>query len=94
VLYFTDGANDDKAETEALIREASNYGIYFQFIGIGDAGMPFLEKLDDLTGRSIDNCGFFRSVNMDRMSDQDLYSNMMKEFPSFVQEARRKGLIQ
>jgi len=94
VLYFTDGANDDKAATEELVREASKYGIYFQFIGIGDASMPFLEKLDDLSGRDIDNCGFFRASNIDRMSDQDLYANMMTEFPAFVAEARRKGLIQ
>ena len=94
VLYFTDGENDDKAATEELIREASKYGIYFQFVGIGTASMPFLEKLDDLTGREIDNCGFFRAANIDRMSDQDLYASMMTEFPAFVGEARRKGLIQ
>lgn len=93
VLYFTDGANDDREETEKVIREASNYGIYFQFIGIGNAPMPFLEKLDDLSGRSIDNCGFFRAKDIDRMSDQDLYNNMMKEFPAFVTEARTKGYI-
>jgi len=94
VLYFTDGENDDKAATEEVIREASKYGIYFQFVGIGTASMPFLDKLDDLTGREIDNCGFFRAYNLDSMSDQDLYSSMMTEFPSFVAEARRKGLIQ
>lgn len=93
VLYFTDGANDDKAQTEELIREASNYGVYFQFIGIGDASMPFLEKLDDLSGRTVDNCGFFRAKDIDTMSDTDLYTNMMKEFPLFVSEARTKGYI-
>lgn len=94
VLYFTDGENDDKAATEEVMREASKYGIYFQFIGIGTAGMPFLEKLDDLSGRDIDNAGFFRASNIDSMSDNDLYRNMMTEFPAFVSEARRKGLIQ
>lgn len=93
VLYFTDGANDDKKQTEELIIEASKYGIYFQFIGIGTADMPFLEKLDDLTGRQIDNCGFFRASNIDRMTDQDLYTNMMTEFPDFVKLARTKGYI-
>lgn len=93
VLYFTDGANDDKSETEEVIREASKYGIYFQFIGIGNASMPFLEKLDDLSGRNIDNCGFFRAKDIDGMSDQDLYNSMMKEFPAFVTEARSKGYI-
>ena len=94
VLYFTDGANDDREETEAVIREASKYGIYFQFIGIGDASMPFLDKLDDLSGRVIDNAGFFRASDLDRISDNDLYSKMMTEFPQFVQQARQKGMIQ
>lgn len=94
VLYFTDGENDDKAATEDLIREASHYGIFFQFIGIGTASMPFLEKLDDLSGRNIDNAGFFRAKDIDRMSDDDLYSQMMSEFPSFVTKARQKNLIQ
>ena len=94
VLYFTDGENDDKKETEELMREASNYGIFFQFVGIGNATMPFLEKLDDLSGRNIDNAGFFRAKDIDRMSDEDLYTNMMTEFPTFVTQARAKNLIQ
>lgn len=93
VLYFTDGANDDKVETESLIREASKYGIYFQFIGIGNADMPFLEKLDDLSGRELDNAGFFRAKDIDRMSDNELYGAMMTEFPVFVQQARGKSMI-
>lgn len=93
VLYFTDGANDDKSDTMELMREASKYGIYFQFIGIGTAGMPFLETLDNLTGREIDNAGFFRATNVDAMTDDELYQNMMLEFPKFVSEARTKGLI-
>jgi len=28
---------------------------------------------DNLTGRNIDNCGFFRSNNLDGTSDRDLY---------------------
>lgn len=93
VLYFTDGANDDPSETEAVIREASKYGIFFQFIGIGTASMPFLERLDNLSGRERDNAGFFRAKDIDAMTDENLYSAMMIEFPDFVSNCRTSGLI-
>lgn len=93
VLYFTDGDNDDKRETEAILREASNYGIFFQFIGVGDADMYFLEKVNGLSGTFIDNCGFFRVSDIDNITDEQLYSQMMMEFPQFIIKARSKNLI-
>lgn len=93
VLYFTDGANDDKRETEILLKEASNYGVFFQFVGIGNARFDFLQKLDDLDGRFIDNADFFQANDLDSISDDELYARLMTEFPSYVKEARAKGLI-
>lgn len=33
---------------------------FFKFIGIGKEEFPFLNKLDTLTGRLIDNAGFMK----------------------------------
>lgn len=93
VLYITDGDNSDPMETEKLIREASNYGIFFQFIGIGNASFSFLKKLDDLSGRLIDNANFAQFNDLDKVSDEELYSRLMEEFPSWIQGARRNNLI-
>lgn len=93
VLYFTDGANDDKRETEELLREASNHGIFFQFVGIGNARFDFLQKLDDLDGRFIDNADFFQANDLDSITDDQLYARLMTEFPEYVKQARAKGLI-
>lgn len=93
VLYFTDGANDDKRETEALLREASHHGIFFQFVGIGNARFDFLQKLDDLDNRFIDNADFFQANDLDSITDDQLYARLMTEFPDYVKEARAKGLI-
>ena len=93
VIFITDGDNTDKPDTEAAITKASHHGIFFQFVGIGKEKFSFLEKLDNLTGRNIDNCGFFKADNISTITDDRLYELLLIEFPSFVKEARKKGLI-
>lgn len=93
VLYITDGINDDKRATEKALIDASSYGIFFQFIGIGEEKFPFLEKLDDLSGRKIDNANFCIIKSPKDKTDEELYSLLLKEYPSFVMEARTQGLI-
>lgn len=93
VIFIADGGCDDKPAAERAVREASKHGIFFQFIGIGGANFSFLEKLDDLTGRVIDNADFFAVQNLSAMSDNDLYTKLMTEYPSYVPQARAKGLI-
>jgi hypothetical protein len=93
VIFITDGQNDDQRDAERAIREASKYGAFFQFIGIGNARLDFLEKLDDLDGRVIDNANFFQANNLDNMSDKDLYDKMLTEFPQWLTEAKSKGII-
>ena len=92
-IFITDGNCDDKEETEEAIRKASKTGIFFQFIGIGNSSFPFLEKLDNLTGRNIDNANFFTVNDLSQKTDDELYQLLLTEFPSYVKEARTKGLI-
>lgn len=93
VIFITDGENDDKVATEDAIREAANYGIFFQFVGIGNERFNFLTKLDDLSGRTVDNADFFKVSDLQGLSDTDLYSNLMNEFPSWIKAARSANLI-
>lgn len=94
VLYFTDGQNDDATATITAMREASKYGIFFQFIGIGNARFDFLQKLDDLDGRVIDNADFFQCNDINSITDEQLYSRLMTEFPNFVRASRQLNQIQ
>jgi hypothetical protein len=94
VVYITDGQNDDKSEMVAAMREASDYPIFWQFIGIGDASFKFLERLDELDGRRVDNANFFQANDIRNLSDEDLYGRMMKEFPDYIRAVRAMGLIQ
>lgn len=95
VFFVTDGDNWDKAQTEHVLREASRQGIFWQFIGIGgDEEFKFLKKLDDLSGRFIDNADFVDAGDIKQMSDEALYNEILKEIPSWLSIAKRKGLVQ
>lgn len=93
VIMITDGENSDKSAAEKAIIEASNHGIFFQFVGIGGASFNFLRKLDTMSGRNIDNANFFEIYDVTSKSDDELYKLLLNEFPSFVKEARQKGMI-
>lgn len=84
VLFITDGANSDKAATQTVITEASRYPIFWQFVGIGGSDFPFLEKLDDLKGRYVDNADFFALNDFRSIEDNELYSRLLTEYPGWL----------
>lgn len=94
VMFQTDGEPDmhDERPAELAIREASKYPVFWQFMGLGH-NFAFLEGLDEMTGRLVDNAGFFGVPDIRSMSEGQLYDNMLKEYPKWVEEAKRLGLI-
>lgn len=93
VIFITDGQNGDRQEAEDIIRHASHYGIFFQFVGIGGARFDFLRNLDNLSGRLIDNANFFEIMDINTMSDETLYDRLMFEFPQWMPLAKTNNLI-
>lgn len=93
VMFITDGENFDEMESEIAIRKASQHNIFFQFVGIGDENFHFLKHLDEMEGRFIDNANFFQINDINRISDEALYDLLLKEYPLWEKEARKKGLI-
>ena len=93
VIFVTDGENSDRAQAIEAITNASRYGIFFQFIGIGNETFSFLKKLDSMNGRFIDNANFFQQPDLSRTSDTQLYNLLMSEFPQWLKEAKPKNLI-
>lgn len=53
----------------------------------------FLERLDNMKGRLIDNANFFSVENPEIISDDELYELLMAEYPSWVKQAKSNGLI-
>lgn len=94
VFFITDGDNSDKKETEALVREASNQAVFWQFVGIGNEKFNFLKQLDDMEGRFLDNVDFFEVRDPSKISDAELYDKLLTEFPEWIKQARAKGILQ
>ncbi|QOY92779.1 VWA domain-containing protein [Massilia sp. UMI-21] len=107
VMFVTDGTTSDKPLTERQLRWSSHEPIFWQFMGIGkgkkskskllrnfaDSDFPFLEKLDELDGRLIDNANFFSVSSPDEHADADLYDLLMDEYPAWVRQAHQAGLL-
>ncbi|MBC7544827.1 MAG: VWA domain-containing protein [Candidatus Sericytochromatia bacterium] len=53
----------------------------------------FLEKLDALTGRYVDNANFFSIESPEAVSDDQLYDLLMAEYPDWVKAAPGKQLL-
>lgn len=93
VLFFTDGGFANKREISALMREAAGLPVFWQFIGLGMANYGLLRTLDELTGRLVDNAGFFALDDIDRVDDGELYTRLLGEFPDWLRAARAVGVL-
>lgn len=93
VFFVTDGDNFDKPQTEKLIKESSNQAIFWQFIGLGNERFTFLQKLDGLDGRTVDNANFFQANDISKISDEELYDRLLTEFPEWLKEVKEKNIL-
>ena len=93
VIFITDGDNSDEYRAESMITKISNHPIFFQFIGVGNSSFSFLEKLDEMDGRYIDNANFFSVSDINSMSDDDLYDKLFAEFPSWLRDSRVQDML-
>jgi stress response protein SCP2 len=66
------------------------------FGGGGSAGSQefrFLEELDDMGGRFLDNADFFSVADPAQVSDDELFDLLMTEYPGWLAQARQRGLL-
>jgi hypothetical protein len=98
VMFLTDGEPSDKGPATRQIRSASFEPIFWQFMGVGNSSFKYLERLDDLDGRFVDNANFFavsekELLGRNPISDEQLFANLMDEYPAWVQRARSLGIL-
>lgn len=89
IIFITDGDNFDKEETTRIIKESSKYPIFWQFVGVGNASFNFLQTLDDMTDRYVDNADFFRVKTMNDIT----YENLLNEFPNWLENPKVKNML-
>jgi len=92
VIFQTDGEPNHRGAVEQTLRDLSTLPIFFAFVGFGDR-VQFLEQLDTLTGRHIDNASFFHAPDPQRVSDEDLYDGLTGEFAQWLTAARAAGIV-
>ncbi|VVN70552.1 VWA domain-containing protein [Pseudomonas fluorescens] len=93
VLFVSDGGvSQDRAITRLMI-DAAKLPIFWQFVGIEGRNYGVLEKLDTMSGRVVDNCGFFALDDLHDLTEEDLYDKLMSEFPTWIKDATAKGII-
>ena len=93
VLFITDGGVNHRKEIQNIITEASHLPIFWQFVGVGGQNYGILERLDTMTGRYVDNAGFFALDDFKKVSNEELYARLLEEFPKWLEEIRKKGMI-
>ena len=85
IIFITDGDNWDEHETNAVVRELSNYNMFVQFVGIGTgSSFSYLKSLDNLSGRKHDNTGFIAVKDMNKMDDKQLYTEMLRQYNDWL----------
>ncbi|WP_327716520.1 VWA domain-containing protein [Streptomyces sp. NBC_00490] len=100
VVFQTDGGPINKLAAERYLCKAAKLPLFWQFIGFGDASskqFDYLRKLDDLSvpdKRVVDNAGFFHAgAEPRKVSDTELYDQIVGEFPKWLVAARAQGII-
>lgn len=93
VIFITDGENSDKSDARKAIIETAKQPIFWQFIGIGNERFQFLQSLDDMDGRYVDNADFFAVKNINNMEDRELYTKLFDEYPGWLSDPKVQDMI-
>lgn len=90
VMFITDGEPSDRQRTDSVIRKISEHNLFVQFVGIGSSSFSYLKALDDLPGRKCDNTGFISVRDMDKLSDEELYTELLRQYRDWLHNKRFK----
>lgn len=91
LVFINDGGC--KPGIKKSIVSSSTQPIFWQFVGIGNSNFDVLRKLDTMEGRFVDNANFFHLDYLENVSDEELYDQLLNEFPEWLEEAKQKGIL-
>ncbi len=89
IVFITDGDNGDHKQTDAVIRQAAEHPIFWQFVGVGNESFRYLKKLDDMQGRYVDNADFFAVSQASQIQYQDL----LNEYPGWLANPKVQDML-
>ncbi|MBG0738629.1 VWA domain-containing protein [Paeniglutamicibacter antarcticus] len=94
VIFLTDGAPDSRTEATKGLIAAAEHPVFWKFISISPTPIPFLEKLDEMPGRKVDNANYQDVADVDKLNDDELFRVLLEEYPDWLNAARGAGLVQ
>lgn len=83
-MFITDGSPSDEDETNEMVRKSSKYKMFLQFVGIGEEEFGYLERLDNLEGRKVDNTAFIKVSDFSKLNDEQLYEKLLEQYPQWL----------
>jgi uncharacterized protein YegL len=95
VMFVTDGQPQDPQPTRDALIASSTEPIFWQFMAVGgdDDDFSFLQSLDTLDGRRIDNANFFAVKDPKSLTDDQFFAKMMAEYPLWIDGAKAIGIL-
>jgi hypothetical protein len=93
IIFLTDGGISRSDEIIAILRKISYAPIFWQFVGVGNADYGVLRKLDTVSGRAVDNAGFFSVDDLSHITDDELYDRILSEFPAWLKAIRAARIL-
>ncbi|MEA5600898.1 TerD family protein [Nostoc sp. UHCC 0252] len=93
IVFLSDGGVTDEQEIKKSVIDAAKYPIFWQFVGLAGSNYGILEKLDTMGGRIVDNADFFHVDDLRKITDEQLYERLLNEFPSWIKQARARGIL-
>lgn len=94
VYFVTDGGNMDRPQTAEVVTRMAALPAFLKFIAVGqEEDFPFLVRLDDLSGREVDNADFFAVADPRSVDENAFFELVMQEFRGWLVEARRLGIL-
>lgn len=75
-------------------KDVKSKGILGWFSQAITSDFSFLERLDEISDRYLDNSDFFSLEDPENIADRELYDLLMTEYPNWVKLAKTKNLLQ
>lgn len=93
VLFLTDGRLSSDWEIEEILIKTSRFPIFWQFIGLHGEQFGVLDALDRIDGRHTENAAFLKADDIDDLSDNDLYEELLSGAERWLDELEAKNVI-
>lgn len=93
-MFVTDGEASYKDKAEEEVRNSSYEPIFWSLMGLGQDEFKFLERLDYLPDRFVNNASAMVVQDPVAMTDEELYSGMVAQYKDYPDRAKRLGLLE